>query len=172
MAITSYPNPTYNGGYFTPIATYTLSSTISTYTFSSIPQTYLDLVIVCNLIGDTTNYVQFRYNGDTGANYDRQILSGSSGGGVSAWYDNAQTYISPNYHDSSNTNYKQYSRTEIFGYAGSKYKTSVTQGGSASGLTIAGNTWRSTAAITSITLITNSGNFTTGSTVTIYGYGA
>ena len=153
------------------IATTTLGSAASTITFSSIPSTYTDLRLV--LTGAVAgNDVYFRFNGDTATNYSATYLGGN---GTSA-YSGSQTNFASSYAGSLNTSTPSMITLDTFSYAGSTYKTTLTTGsqdnnGSGGTIRIAA-LWRSTSAITSLSLIGGTGasnNFTVGTTATLYG---
>jgi len=63
---------------YNPIETYTLSSTTANIVFSTIPQIYTDLVLVATRRSATKTTggenLQFRLNGDNGANYANTYL--------------------------------------------------------------------------------------------------
>lgn len=155
----------------TPIATQTLTADAASVTFSSLPQGYTDLMLVINSKGSVTNYPAIRVNGDTGTNYSRTYLTGN-GTAASSGRDTtiSLAYINANSgNDTSNFNYvgtahfMNYSNTTT-------YKTFLGRSSNAgSGADATVNLWRSTAAITSITALLNTGNYSTGSIFTLYG---
>jgi hypothetical protein len=155
------------GSTYTPIATQTLSSTQATVTFSSIPQTYTDLVFVCNAPSTSGSITidTLTVNGDTGSNYSYTRLTGISsvstdkvandtsfGGGLS--YPGFFIEI---------WNFMNYSNTTT--YKGIFNKSAVTQ--VLYRTTV--NLWRSTNAITSFAITNGNGAFAIGSTFTLYG---
>jgi len=155
---------------YEPIATTTLGSAAASVTFSTISGSYTDLVLVAQPLKSTAGGGTLRYqvNGDTGSNYSNTTLfaeagtvysdraSGASFGRIGFWNGDSvgNTLI---------TNFQNYSNTSTF-------KTSISRGGNASAIvgTVV-NLWRSTAAITSILIYNDGGNFNTGSTFTLYG---
>lgn len=160
------------GRTYTPIATVTLGSN-TTVTFSNIPQTYTDLVLVCEATGTTNGAMDVRFNGDTGTNYSRTGLygDGSSGGSYlnsNLSYGLISAGASTN-RDTSVTHFMNYSNTTT-------HKTYVTRsGGYSSGYTgFAGYLWRSTAAITSMSFTGDPIGSNIGSTsiLTLYGIAA
>ena len=157
---------------YTPIATYTATGSVATYTFSSIPATYTDLVLVVNAKGASASNLRIQFNGDTTTNYSRTGLSGTGASAVS-YRTSAFASIPPDAYatlDTSNFNYN--SVTSIQNYANSTtYKTTLTRTNNAATGTDANiGLWRSTAAITSVTIFTSdSGNYASGSTFTLYG---
>jgi hypothetical protein len=157
---------------YTPIATYTVPSAAANYTFSSITGTYTDLVLVISAItsvGDRT--LRFQFNGDTTSNYSMTNVLGYSGGAISQRIsNNTSGYLSSS---SDAVNPATYT-TNIMNYANTTtYKTVLCRdstSGSSSTAAALVNLWRATpAAITSITIFPNTGNFSVGSTFTLYG---
>jgi hypothetical protein len=148
------------------IATYTIPSAATTYTFTSIPGTYTDLVLISNGTASSAADIYLQFNSDTGSNYSRTYLFGD-GTSASSGRSSSQTNLAINYFQTTQSN----NICQINNYSNSTtYKTAIARGNN-SGFTIAYvGLWRSTAAITSITL-TASGGFTmsTGSTFTLYG---
>ncbi len=148
-----------------------LESAASSITFSNIPQIYTDLLIKTSLRdtggGNIASYISF--NGST-ANFSGRYLygdgasvsSGSLGRYIGSLKDNATTntfnsteiYI-PNYTSSNNKSFSVDNATENNG-------TNADQN-------IIAGLWSNTAAITSIALTPNSGDFRQGSTATLYG---
>ena len=160
---------------YIPIATQTLGSASSSITFSSIPNTYTDLrLVVSNAITSAGDNLAIQINGDTGANYSLTNLRGQ---GTTAISGNA-TSTNRVYFDSSSslsTTVPQAYFIDIFSYAGSTNKTVL--GAAAADMNGSGSVeltvglWRSTAAITSITVKTDGGvnTFNTGTIFTLWG---
>jgi len=169
------------GNTYVAIATQTLGSAAATIDFTSIPSTYTDLFIAVNC-GPTSSGGQdlrIRFNSDTGTNYSVTILRGVTGGLVLSSRYSTQTFIyldvsggvSNALTSSYNVNVMNYANTTTyktvlsrFGDVGSTNTNAATE--AEVGL------WRSTAAITSISLSYGSGNIMTGSTASLYGIAA
>ena len=161
---------------YEPIASQTLGSAAATVTFSSIPQGYTDLVLVANTAqASGNNSLRFRFNGDSGSNYSDTYLAGN-GTTASSGRDTSQT-SGISYAGSSTaieTNYI----VQFMNYSNATtYKTVLGRSNRASDATAADvGLWRSTAAITSISLAMGgsfpTNNFATGSTFTLYGIAA
>lgn len=169
---------------YEPIATTTLGSAQANYTFSSIPSTYTDLVLVIHAKAASTLYYNtnllLRFNSDTNTNYSQTRLTGngstaSSGRGSNDVY----TYVGqiPNATSGNSANDRSANIVNIMNYANTTtYKTHVSRSNAIpSGSTSTNSVeayvglWRSTAAITSITILPDSNNLDTGSTFTLYG---
>lgn len=151
---------------YTPIATTTLGSAASSVTFSSISGTYTDLVLVANVVAASTTYISGQVNGDTAGNYSSTYIDGSGTSATSGRTTNATSYGSARTNPNSVTiiQYMNYSNTTT-------YKPILIRISTAdSGVNAWASTWRNTAAITSITLFTDSANnWSSGSTFTLYG---
>lgn len=156
------------------IATTTLGSAASSITFSSIPSTYTDLRISFTF-QTSASIVGLRFNSDSANNYSFTYLDADGSTARSGATANSN-YIATitNGTPPSSTNYT-FSTIDIFSYAGSTNKTvlitnSNDKNGSGSVSRIVG-LWRSTSAITSITLVDRLGgnDLNTGTTATIYG---
>jgi hypothetical protein len=147
---------------YEPIATTTLGSAQSSVTYSSLGS-YTDIVIVYN--GTTDNNLSLRFNGDTGSNYSVTRIGGYGSSASSGRYSN-QTLMLGNY-STANT----ISIWQVMNYSNSTtYKTALAKGGGADyGTEAYVGLWRNTAAITSITVLSSSGNLASGSTITLYG---
>ena len=157
------------GATYQSIATTTLGSAASSYTFSSIPSTYTDLILVCGIFNSSSGANAYvRLNGDSGSNYSRTQLTGN---GTTAASGRASNTTSA-YIDAVSTNYPQEIITVHFmNYSNTTtYKTFLARADNASTGTQANvSLWRSTSAINSIAIYTDTGNFSTGSTFTLYG---
>jgi hypothetical protein len=149
------------GNTYTQIASTTLGSTASSVTLSSIPSTYTDLVLVVDsTITDGSVDIYVRVNGDSSTNYSRTYVYGdgtSTVSGRNTTIDRIGSGSKPIHH------FMNYANTTT-------YKTVLGRYGTAGSLTLAQVAlWRSTAAITSITMLLPSSTFTAGSTFNLYG---
>ena len=152
---------------YTPIATNTLGSATSTVTFSSIPSTYTDLRIVyaTTASGDAGNYL--RFNSDTGSNYSRTGLYGNGSSAGSNRDTNATGIYGPFTMSSAITS----NTIDIMNYSNTTTnKTCLVRAGAANNSTLTSvGLWRSTSAITSISITCDGANFVAGSTFTLLG---
>ncbi len=157
---------------YTPIASITLGATATTVTFNSIPQTYTDLILVTyaklNVSGST---IFARPNFDTGSNASYTVLNGSGSVARSARDSNSadgiMLGIAYGYGTDNNiitTQFMNYSNTTT-------NKTSLSRANNAGfGTETNVGLWRSTSAITSLTIRMNSADILqSGSTFNLYG---
>jgi hypothetical protein len=166
---------------YTLIKGETLASSAASYTFSAIPSTYTDLVLKLSLRCDpgySADVVPFgvRFNSDSATNYSNTALIGYSSGTLSQRDSNANNgtvYYSMN---GTNTTANTFGSIDIYvpSYTASQNKPFSTFGAQENNNTTAyiathAELWRNTAAITSITLTPNSGNFLTESSFYLYG---
>lgn len=152
---------------YEPLATTTLSTTQNQIDFNSISGTYTDLVIVANAGVTSTNDIWLRMNSDTAANYSRTRLTGD-GTSAASTLNSAQTAIFVSAGTvGSNANFI----ISIMNYANSTtYKTTLSRFNSSAFVVASVGLWRSTSAITSLSLKAGSADtFTSGSTFTLYG---
>lgn len=156
---------------YEPIATSTLGSAASSITFSSIPGTYTDLRIV--LVGTVTDIVDLimQYNSDTATNYSYTRLQGNgTAAATDTTSNNANIRIS---FGNPSTSIPFLITNDIFSYAGSTYKTSLTTfSGDTNGAGSVGRTvglWRSTSAVTSVVMTASGSTWKSGTTATLYG---
>lgn len=166
------------GSTYTPIATTTLGSAAASYTFSSISGSYTDLVLViAGTVTSNGSGVVARFNSDTGSNYSVTSLRGTGSAASSSRASN-QTYAWLSYGDGFSSTEQCNLLAQIQNYSNSTtFKTVITRQNNANGSSGAGveatvNLWRSTSAITSVTLLCDSGNLNTGMTLTLYGIAA
>jgi hypothetical protein len=157
---------------YTPIATITINdSTTTTLNFTSIPQTYTDLVLVCNY-GLSGGDLYFRLNNDSGSTYsDIELYGNGTTAGASnlinrsGYYLNDQGITRPGPATVSTINFQNYSNTTT--------NKSVLWRSNDSGVSVEAHAglWRNAAAITSINfiIINVSGVITPGSQFTLYG---
>jgi hypothetical protein len=159
------PTPTY-----TPLANVTLGSAASSVTFGSIPATYQDLICVVVATGSTTIQPAMRLNGDSGSNYFRQRMSGN-GTSASAASFTADNRMVLGFVPSATTTSAVQVQSNIMDYSATNKHTHVlTRSDNASlGTEAVVTRWVNTAAVTSVTILTNTGNFAIGSTFALYG---
>ena len=152
---------------YTPIATTTLGSAASSITFSSISGTYTDLILITQgKIASGEGAYKIQVNSDTGNNYSNTFLYGDGSSAASGRVSNVN-YLFGGRANTSEGNgivhFQNYSNTTT-------NKTVISRGNN-NALTIAYvGLWRSTAAITSMVITSETGsNLSSGSTFTLYG---
>ena len=155
------------------IQSYTLGSAASSIDFTSIGSGYTDLrLVVVGTISNAGYDVVMRFNSDTGSNYSFTYLGGT-GSAANSGRGTSTSNIQLNAGAGWSTTIPSMAAIDIFSYAGSTYKTALNllsndQNGSGSVNAIVG-LWRSTSAITSVSIIGSSTNLQTGTTATLYG---
>lgn len=157
---------------YEPIATTTLGSAAATITFSSISGSYTDLRLVLVATGSSAgSQVKLQFNSDTATNYSQTYLYGD-GSAAASTRDTSKAFCWVDVVGLSTTIPHLYD-INIFSYAGSTNKTCLTmtqEDNNGSGYTNAFvNLWRNTAAITTITLTSTTGNFAIDTSATLYG---
>jgi hypothetical protein len=146
------------------IATTTLGSAASSYTFSSIPSTYTDLILIIQATTISANF-NMRFNSDTGSNYSYTSLWGD-GSSAASYKSTNNTVMGLTYTSSgapiSKIQIQNYASSSVFKSVLIRQDDSTNATGAVMGL------WRSTAAITSVTIVSG-GNLPTGTSLTLYG---
>ena len=149
------------------IATTTLTTTQNQVDFNSISGSYTDLVLVMG--GGVTSGadIWLRMNGDTASNYSRTRLYGDGSTLASSRNSSASSiFVSVGLLGANSvliTHIMNYSNTTT-------YKTAITRHNSSTYVSASVGLWRSTSAITSLTLKAEAADtFTSGSTFTLYG---
>lgn len=149
----------------------TVGTATPSITFNSIASTYTDLVIVATGLGSANTGIGMQFNGDTTNNYSATFLEGNGSVSISDRQSNTNTIrVAWNALWDASTaanmiiNVQNYSNSTT-------YKTSISrENNSARYVGITNGLWRSTAPITSITLLTTAAaNFAVGSTFSLYG---
>jgi hypothetical protein len=151
----------------------TLGTAAASIEFTSIPQTFTDLVVVCSLRGDqnaNNGFTNIGFNSST-SNFSTRFLQGDGSGAASSTGTRGIAYLSNAFY-TSNT----FDSTTVYipNYTGSTNKSfsadSVVENNATSGwqFLVAG-LWSNTAAITSIQITPNTGNFIAGSIISLYG---
>ena len=160
---------------YTPIATTTLAnSTTLSVTFNSFSG-YTDLFLVYSTKSQGPYDFQGSYltfNGDTGTNYSYTQITGDGSSAASSRQSNVSAI--PSGLDIGTTQSGKWSvnTMSIMNYSNTTtYKTTLSRKNAQPSLTVASvGLWRSTSAITSLTISRDDTNgFTTGSTFTLYG---
>jgi hypothetical protein len=163
------------GATYVPIATQTASGSVSSLTFSSIPQTYTDLVLILGSLdmpAGSAPWLQF--NGDTGTNYSVTFLEGTGTTATSNRRTNFSRILA-GYNVTSNGsgqtenliwNIQNYSNSTTYKTVIGRWNSPVA---SYPGTNANVGLWRNTATITSFVISNDLGNFTAGSTFTLYG---
>lgn len=144
----------------------TASGSTPTITFSSIPSGYTDLQLVI-AAQNSDSYCVMRLNGDSTALYSRTTMYGNGstaasgrGSGETSWFPvNGSSTVTAN----AIINIMNYSNTTTFKTALSRMNQSFDATYAATWL------YRSTNAVSSITLTSPTGNWVAGSTFSLYG---
>lgn len=168
------------GRTYTPIATTTVGTSTATVTITSIPSTYTDLVLVSNwraTPGSGNISLSMRFNSDSATNYSFTNLLGNGTAQQTNKSNNASLIIL-NYATPATSTYGLFV-TQIPNYANmTTFKTCLTRdsmnrGGAnpAGGVGGTVGLWRSTSAISSITMLTDDlgTGIMSGSSFTLYG---
>ncbi len=166
------------GATYEPIATSTLTSDQNEITFSTIPSTYTDLVVVVqaqsNATGSNTNGMRCRINNDTGTNYSYVSLSGT-GTSASGGIESTVNYFIPGDIPQTSATFQNVCIFSIMNYANTTtYKSIISRGNTHQSATAAIGLWRSTSAVTSVSISRNffvdsTSKVKSGSIVTLYG---
>jgi hypothetical protein len=159
---------------YEPIATTTLGSAAATINITSIPGTYTDfrLVLVAEGTSGQNTDLIFTFNSDTATNYSQVELNGNGSTGSSRQYTSRSNFWTEN---SRTVDWPSLTTLDVFSYAGSTFKgtlmtvSKANNGIAANVVRRTVSTWRNTAAITSIQISSNTGDFDIGTRATIYG---
>ena len=149
----------------------TVGTATPSITFSSISGSYTDLVLVMDLGAGTAGVdIYCQVNGDTASNYSHTRITGN-GTAASSSRGTSLAYMRFSDGGSPQTTANSVTQVSFMNYSNTTtYKTALNRasnGNRGTGGVV--NLWRSTAAITSITVYLSSGNITAGSTFSLYG---
>lgn len=158
---------------YVALANVTLGTAASSVTFSSISADYRDLVVVLVASGSTTLQARVRLNSDTGPNYNYIQLSGN-GSSASGGNAIAQTSGFLSVVAQATTTARLQIVANIMDYATTdKHTTIISRADqAANGSEAFVNRWANTAAVTSVQVLTSTGNWAIGTTVALYGVAA
>jgi hypothetical protein len=156
------PTATYIG-----LANLTLSSSDASVEFSSIPDTYRDLVLVTQTKATANTYGRVRINGETGSIYTRVRMLGNSGGASST----SNTLTAFDLSDLNTTDWNLDIVQFLDASATDKHKSVLIRSSQTNVSEVSAHAGRAatTSRITSITVLTNSNSFASGSTFALYG---
>ena len=160
---------------FYSIATATGTGSSGTITFSSIAGTYSALQIRVNMVASATAALYLTFNGDTASNYSMHGLFGTGSAAVVNGSSSTSGIETLGQYTGTITTYPNVAIMDILDYASTTKNKTVRcfQGfdknaaGGEVGLT--SGLWRSTSAVTSLSLTLTGGNFTTSTTIALYG---
>lgn len=152
------------------IASSTSTGSSNTITFSSIASTYTDLIISGIIKGTNANDAYLRYNSDTGSNYSDTTLRGTGTTASSVRNTNAVGIDLGAISTIGATDVANLT-IHIFNYSSTSVnKTCLVRFNLASNQTLLlTGLWRSTSAITSLSLFNRGGNWVSGTTFALYG---
>lgn len=168
-------------GMVRPVGDVVLGSSAASVDFTSIPATFAHLLLVLYLRSDagaTSAALNLRLNNDSGANYDLDAISATSGApsGADSYAGGAISLPGISAGTAPADTFAPY-LLFLPGYAGGGNKTVVSVGGYKTGAVVGSLLtdirtayWRSNVAINRLTLTTG-GNFVARSRVTVYGMG-
>lgn len=151
----------------------TLANSASTVTFSNIPQTFSDLVIVCNWANSGTgDAVRIQINGDTGSNYSGVWITGTSSSAIGGSEASQTSSRAAGANVGPANTFSNLMTIQFFDYSAiDKQKTYLVRYGSAGTETQAtASRWASNSTINSVRLFNVLGqNFQSGATFLMYG---
>jgi hypothetical protein len=157
---------------YEPIASVAVGSATATITFSSISSAYTDLrVVFFNTSTSGNQNASLTLNGDTGSNYSFTRIKGSGGTASSSANTSADRIDMTA--DGTSSTIPQLFIMDIFSYGGSTNKTILIE--SAEDKNGSGSVsrqvalYRSTSAITSLTLTCNTSTWKAGTRATVFG---
>lgn len=166
---------------YTLISSNVLTGSAASVTFSSIPSTYTDLVLRVSARSTAADYrsqMRSTFNGSSATNYSDTILyaffGAASAGSIRS---SGATFAAGDYTVGSTATTNTFSNGEIYipSYLISQNKpisvSIATENNNATDIAMAAtaNLWRDTTAISSMTLVLDSGSFDTNSSFSLYG---
>lgn len=157
---------------YEPIASTTVGSGgAANVEFTGISGVFTDLAIVFHGFGETgTHNLDMRFNSDTGSNYSFTRLFGN-GSSAGSNRQSSQTAMRTSYDATLVSSAYTTQILHIMSYANTNvYKTALSSAARAgSGVDRVVGLWRSTSAITSVTLFHASTDIGEGSVISLYG---
>jgi hypothetical protein len=159
------PNPAY-----IPLAHFTVATAAPSVSFITIPALYKDLVVVAQATGSTTLQGRIRLNNDSGTNYSFQRFSGSGSARTGATAVSQTSAFLSVIAQATTTGFLQMNINIMDYSATDKHKTILSRADQpANGTEMFVNRWANTAAITSVQILSSTGNWAVGSSFSLYG---
>jgi hypothetical protein len=159
---------------YKPLQSVSLTSNTAVVSFSDIDQNYTDLVIVCSFLKSTGGSPRVRFNSDNSSStlYSQTILYGNGTSALSGRETSQNAYFLFDYFNPSTTNFNSVT-FNLFSYSNTTiFKTILEKSGVADvGTEVSTGLYRSTNAISSITINADGGSgvFGAGTTFDLYG---
>jgi len=171
-------NPVRVGRQSTLIATVTVSTAVTSIVFASVPTGYTDLYVRFDAITSDANnqYVQLRFNGDTGANYGTKDLRWGPTNNNDV-YPTSTYIICGRANSSAIATSRSSGEMYVWNYLNTTFHK-WTQGqqimpqspaASAPDGYLIYSKWHNTAAISTVTYTMSAGDFVAGSVFSLYG---
>lgn len=166
------------------VADQTLGSAAASIDFTGLPTSYAHLRILVECRGDTAlanTAILLRFNGDTAANYDTEVLQASASSPTASESFAATSIVAGQMPAATaGASLAGTAAIDVINYSGTTFHKSVLMVGGYKIGTATGNViayriqgfWRSTAAINRVTILPGAGNLVAGSRATIYVMGA
>jgi len=150
---------------YTPLGAVTLAASTSSVTFA-VPSGYKDLVLAVDGATQATGDIGYRLNADSSSIYSYVIMYGTGSSASSG--QGTTTYGVMQYNNTTSRcnvlcNFFDVNATD-------KHKTAISRGNQADGFVMSyGTRWASTAAVTSLRVEALGTNFTSGTTLNLWG---
>lgn len=147
----------------------TLAAATSSVTIAGIPTTgYRDLRLIVDVsVSPSEGNIVINFNGDNGSNYSYVNMRSFSSGSLASSASTSSSIVS-NYSTGLQTSSRAINIYDIMDYAQTdKHKSVLVRANHSAELDAIAARWANTAAINTITI--SNGNFTAGSTFTLYG---
>ena len=160
---------------YEPIASTTLGSTSTSVTLSGIPGTYTDLIVVVSGASNraSINYdgVSVRFNADSASNYSYTRLLGNGSAASSDRSSSQTSGLGVSIVSTGTGTAPSNISFSVMSYANTSVFKTVLASSANPGFRVERTVslWRSTAAITSLSLTLDQGSFIVGSTFSLYG---
>jgi hypothetical protein len=151
------------------IAKTILSGNAHTITFSSIPSTYTDILIKCRFVKSSNDNFWLNFNGDGASNYSETMMhTNGTTAGSSRETTTTRILLTNGVGYGNNGIYI----LQIFSYANTSFSKTVLSRNGDSGIGVGAGVglWRNTAAISSLSITTQSyAPWGVGTTFSLYG---
>ncbi len=157
------------------IASATGTGSSGTITFSSISSSYTRLQFRIHALGTTASQIiLMRFNGDTGTNYARHNLNGTTTSPV-AGGQITQSSINIGPYNGTRTGFPIVSIVDLHDYTSTTRNktarafTGLDNASTGGAVSLYSGLWLNTSAINSVSFVLSGGSFTTATTISMYG---